>query len=65
MEIKGTPPTQLLHKSDRWDTFFKDDDTPIMTPNDRGRTKKPNSKTLEECIESENPEFLDFIDVNL
>ena len=65
MEVKGVPPESVVHKASRKRVFFKDDCTPILTPNKRGITRQPNGKNLAAMVNTEDKDFVDFIDVSI
>jgi dual specificity tyrosine-phosphorylation-regulated kinase 2/3/4 len=63
MEVRGVPHSDVLKVSQRKKKFFTDDNIPISVPNSRGKVKKPSTKTIDEILESEDPNFVDFVEV--
>lgn len=63
MEVIGIPSTDVLKVSQRKKKFFSDDNVPMLVPNSRGKIKKPGNKNLEDILECEDPNFVNFIEV--
>ena len=64
MEIKGVPPRSVLARATRRKVFFDDDYQPILTPNSKGKIRKPQGKSLSHQLNCNDPDFVDFIDVS-
>ena len=64
MEVKGVPPRSVLGRASRRKVFFDDDYQPIIKPNSKGKTRVPNSKSLTQLMSTQDPDFVDFIDVS-
>ena len=62
MEVKGVPPRSLIVLATRRKIFFDDDYTPVITPNSKGKVRRPNSKNLEKMLNCEDETFVDFLD---
>jgi serine/threonine protein kinase len=62
MEVKGVPPRSMIVMATRRKIFFDEDYSPIITPNSKGKLRKPNTKNLEKLMNCEDPAFVDFID---
>jgi len=62
MEVKGVPPRSVLARATRRRVFYDDDYQPIIVPNSKGKIRTPNSKNLTTLINSQDPDFVDFID---
>lgn len=60
MEIRGLPPTEVLDLSTRKKMFF-DGISPKIVPNKRGKKRYPGTKNLSEKINSNDQDFLDFL----
>ena len=65
MEVKGVPPRSVLGRATRRKVFFDEDYQPIIVPNSKGKMRVPNSKSLPNMIQSQDMDFVDFIDVSL
>ena len=65
MEVKGVPPRSVLARATRRRVFYDDDYQPIIVPNSKGKIRTPNSKNLTTLINSQDPDFVDFIDVSI
>jgi dual specificity tyrosine-phosphorylation-regulated kinase 2/3/4 len=65
MEVKGVPPRSVLARATRRKVFFDEDYQPILTPNSRGKVRQPGSKALATILNSQDKDFVDFIDVSL
>lgn len=50
MEVKGAPPRSMIVLATRRKVFFDDDYKPLITPNSKGRVRKPESKVLDKMI---------------
>lgn len=61
MEVLDVPPKSVLAKGARSHLFFEEDGTPIITPNSEGQRRYPNTKTLPEVLENNDPLFISFI----
>ena len=64
MEVKGVPPRSVLARATRRKVFFDDDYRPIIVPNSKGKMRVPSAKNLGEMINSQDSDFVDFIDVS-
>jgi len=64
MEVKGIPPRSVLARATRRKVFFDDDYVPIIVPNSKGKLRMPNNKKLSDLINSNDSDFVDFIDVS-
>lgn len=62
MEVIGLPPSMLYKLSRRKEAFFKEDGSPILHPNERGKVKTPGEKSLHTMMESATPDFVDFVE---
>lgn len=62
MEVKGVPPRSVLARATRRKVFFDDDYQPIIVPNSKGKMRVPNAKSLPSMIQSQDLDFVDFID---
>jgi len=62
MEVKGVPPRSVLARATRRKVFFDEDYQPILTPNTRGKTRQPGTKDLATILNSQDKDFVDFID---
>lgn len=63
MQIKDVPEPALIQLATRKSLFFDPkNDEPIIVPNSRGKKRKPNSKTLQEVLNSSDEQFLEFLD---
>ena len=62
MEVKGLPPRSMIMAASRRKFFFDDDYNPLVNPNSKGKIRKPNTKTLENLLKTDDDQFLDFID---
>lgn len=62
MEIKGTPPTELLRMATREKLFFEAlTGKPKLTPNKRGKVRHPNTRSLQEILKKADPDFVDLV----
>jgi len=61
MEIYGVPNIEVLDIASRKHLFFGDDDTPLIATNSKGKTRIPNSKTIEKVLKCNDPSFIDFL----
>ena len=64
MEVKGVPPRSVLARATRRKVFFDDDYRPIIVPNSKGKMRAPSAKNLAEMINTQDLDFVDFIDVS-
>lgn len=62
MEVKGCPPRSVLARATRRKVFFDDDYRPIIVPNSKGKMRVPGSKNLADLINTQDADFVDFID---
>ena len=62
MEVKGVPPRSLIVLASRRKIFFDDDYTPVITPNSKGKIRRPSTKNLDKLLNCEDDTFVDFID---
>jgi dual specificity tyrosine-phosphorylation-regulated kinase 2/3/4 len=62
--MKGIPDSSLIELSTRRNLFFDpDENVPIPFINSRGRTRRPNTKTLSQALNNCNDLlFIDFLD---
>ena len=65
MEVKGVPPRSVLARAARRKVFFDDDYQPIITPNSKGKVRSPNTKKISNLINTQDSDFVDFIDVSI
>ena len=64
MEVKGVPPRSVLARATRRKVFFDEDYRPIIVANSKGKMRVPGSKNLAEMINTQDMDFVDFIDVS-
>ena len=64
MEVKGIPPRSVLARATRRKVFFDDDYRPIIVPNSKGKMRVPGAKNLADMINTQDLDFVDFIDVS-
>ena len=60
-EFLGIPPANLLENSITSYKFYDDDNKPLTLKNHKGKLTKPNSKTFQQFLKTEDLEFVDFI----
>ena len=65
MEVKGVPPRSVLARATRRKVFFDDDYRPIIVPNSKGKMRVPGNKVLADMINTQDMDFVDFIDVSI
>ena len=65
MEVKGVPPRSVLGRATRRKVFFDDDYRPIIVANSKGKMRVPNGKSLADMINTQDADFVDFIDVSV
>jgi len=65
MELCGVPSDKVLKESQRKKKFFDENNCPLLNPNSRGKIRKPRTKNLENILECDDPNFVDFISVKL
>ena len=65
MEVKGVPPRSVLARATRRKVFFDDDYRPIIVPNSKGKMRVPSAKNLADMINTQDSDFVDFIDVSI
>ena len=61
MEIKGIPPVNVIKQGSRWRTFFHSN----LTPREMSHSHEkhtPNSKKLKDLLNTDDKDFIDFID---
>jgi hypothetical protein len=46
MEMLGVPAEHLIRKASNIHRFFDGNDTPILTPNTKGKIRTPGARTL-------------------
>lgn len=61
MEIYGVPEKEVIKMSSRGHLFFNKSGEPILTPNSKGKVRKPASKKLSSVIRCNDSSFLDFL----
>jgi len=61
METFGLPPRSMLDRAPRKRIFFDASGTPKLVPNSRGRTPRPNTKSLAAFVQCTDPDFLDLL----
>ncbi|KAI9497246.1 kinase-like domain-containing protein, partial [Zychaea mexicana] len=61
MEIQGIPDKQLIDKSSRKKFFFDSTGNPRISPNSKGRKRRPGTKTLGQALKSSDENFIDFV----
>ena len=64
MEVKGVPPRSVLARATRRKVFFDEDYRPIIVPNSKGKMRVPSAKNLADMINTQDADFVDFIDVS-
>ena len=64
MEVKGVPPRSVLARATRRKVFFDEDYRPIIVPNSKGKMRVPSAKSLSDMINTQDADFVDFIDVS-
>ena len=64
MEVKGVPPRSVLARATRRKVFFDEDYRPIIVPNSKGKMRVPSAKNLSDMINTQDADFVDFIDVS-
>ncbi|KAI7847099.1 kinase-like domain-containing protein, partial [Circinella umbellata] len=62
MEIQNVPEKHLIEKSSRKKLFFDSNGTPRISPNSKGRKRRPGTKTLGQALKSSDENFIDFVD---
>ena len=62
MEVKGVPPRSLIVMATRRKVFFDDDYNPLLSPNSKGKTRRPNTRSIAKLLNCDDPLFVDFID---
>lgn len=63
MEYLGEPPDYIKLSSKKKEMFFMDNLHSIKKENSRGKVRMPNTKKLEDFLESAEVEFIDLIKV--
>lgn len=61
MEILGPPPRRVIQVCTRKKAFFDDKGKPLITPNSRGKIRKPGSKDLVAATRCTDPHFISFL----
>jgi dual specificity tyrosine-phosphorylation-regulated kinase 2/3/4 len=61
MEIIGTPPLAVLEASTRRRLFFDSKGNPRNTTNSKGKKRKPGAKPLNQALNCNDNEFVDFL----
>ena len=61
MEILGVPPMALLEDAQRKRVFFDESNNPRQLTNNKGKTRKPCTKTLGTALKTDDLRFVDFI----
>ncbi|KAI9312238.1 hypothetical protein BX666DRAFT_2031398 [Dichotomocladium elegans] len=61
MEIQGVPEQYLVEKSTRRKHFFDSSGAPRITPNSKGRKRRPGTKLLSQALKSNDENFVDFV----
>lgn len=62
MEVKGVPPRSMIVVATRRRVFFDDDYRPIQAANSKGKLRHISSKKLNQMMQCEQNDFVDFID---
>jgi len=62
MEIKGTPPAEILEMSTRKNTFFDEFDNPKIITSSRGRKRLPGTKTFAHRMKCYDDNFINFLE---
>ena len=62
MEICGIPPPEVLKESQRKKKFFTDDNNPIPVTTAKGKIRKPGTKALEDILECDDVNFINFVE---
>lgn len=60
-EYMGLPPKYLLDESQTKEKYYDDDYKPLTLETNKGKLTRPNSKTIQSFLKSEDLEFVDFI----
>ena len=61
MEVVNVPPSDVLAKASRRKVFFDSSNNPRIVANSKGRKRRPNTKTLETALKSNDKYFVDFV----
>ena len=61
MEICGVPPENVLDQSTRKNLFFNENNEPAIKPNSRGKTRRPNTKSLVSVLRWTDKSFIKFL----
>ena len=61
MEVFGPPEKHLIEKSTRKKVFFDSLGKPRVVVNNKGKRRRPSSKTLTQVLKSDDEAFVDFI----
>ena len=61
MEVLGYPPEGILRDASKFSKFFNEDGTVKNTMNSRGKIRVPNSKTIEDKVQTEDFVLIDFL----
>ncbi|KAG8185102.1 hypothetical protein JTE90_014577 [Oedothorax gibbosus] len=61
MEVLGPPPASVLEIASRRRLFFDSKGNPRCITNSKGKKRRPGSRPLSVALNSDDPEFVDFI----
>lgn len=61
MEVLDVPTADFLGRGARSHIFFEDDGTPIITQNSKGKRRYPCTKDIQQVLEWDDNQFLNFI----
>ncbi|CDH53260.1 dual specificity tyrosine-phosphorylationregulated kinase 2 [Lichtheimia corymbifera JMRC:FSU:9682] len=61
MEIQGVPEKHLIEKATRRKVFFDSNGLPRISPNSKGRKRRPGTKPLSQALKSTDDNFIDFV----
>ncbi|KAI9249401.1 kinase-like domain-containing protein [Phascolomyces articulosus] len=61
MEIQGIPEKHLIEKSSRKKLFFDSNGNPRISPNSKGRKRRPGTKALGQALKASDENFTDFV----
>ena len=61
MEIWGIPDEYILEQSTRKSMFFNEENQPNLKPNQRGKIRKPNTKSLTSVLRWSDKTFIKFL----
>lgn len=62
MEVRGIPEPEMLFKCSRRRLFFDSFGAPIKVVSKKGKTRRPNTKPLNQVLKTDNKDIIDFIE---